>query len=98
MATEKFWIADLDEFYIDFVEDAIFKGIKTIKVHFSEEFEITTPEGIVGVESNIPNALCKDSDITGVKHGDTLGIKTITYKVVEIRRKGTGLTKLILER
>jgi len=94
----KFWEADLDEFFFDFGLDAIFKGIKTIKVIFSRRYQEITPEGVVGVESNIPNALCKDVDITGVKHGDTLQIGTTIYRVTEIQPDGTGITKLILER
>jgi hypothetical protein len=90
------WIGeDLDEFILD-GDDAVFQG-KPIKVVFSKFYTVITPEG-VGVSSYALNALCKSTDISGVVVGNSITIKNIIYKIIEIQPEDTGFTTLILSR
>lgn len=72
--------------------------VKTIKVVFDSEYLSVQVVGDVGVESASPAAHCKTSDLTGVKHNDTLVIEGTTYYVTEIHPDGTGMTLLILSK
>lgn len=53
--------------------------------------------GEVGVEAQVPVLTVKTSDVSAVAHGDTFVISSTTYKAVNIRPDGTGITEIMLE-
>lgn len=91
-----------DIFFTDFAVDATYTPsggtAKGIKVVFDNEYAVVSLAGDVAIESVSPAAHCKDSDIIGAKHGDTLVINSVTYYVIGIQPDGTGITILILSR
>jgi len=92
----------VDVLLTDFAEGALYTpaggDTKTIKVTFDNEYVAVKAAGDAYIESCGPAAYCKDSDITGAKHNDTLVINSITYYVIEIHPDGTGMTTLILSK
>ena len=70
--------------------DATYKE-KTIRVNFKNGFIVAA-----GVETRAPMVECLDSDITGVRHGDSMTINAVTYKVIGIEPSGYGTTMIIL--
>ena len=50
------------------------------------------------IESTDPQVIVRASDISGLEHGATLIINSVTYYVTAIHTEGTGLTTLILSR
>ena len=50
------------------------------------------------IESSGPRATCRESDVAGVAHGDTLEVRSVTFSVVEVHPDGTGLVILILSK
>ena len=50
------------------------------------------------IESTDPQVIVKASDISGIEHGATLIINSITYYVVGIHPDGTGIVILMLSR
>jgi hypothetical protein len=52
----------------------------------------------VGIESREPSFEAKDSNITGLDHGDTLTIAGVVYNIIRIEPDGTGMTKLYLSK
>jgi hypothetical protein len=68
-----------------------------IKVIFNNAHQtIEMLGGGVGVESTNPSALCKTSDVSATKHGDTLAISGKTYYIIGVQPDGAGITRLIL--
>jgi len=66
--------------------------VSTINVVLTEEFR-----SVNGVENLYPVALAKTSDISGVKHRDTLEVKSVTKYIIGIHPSDDGLmTELIL--
>ena len=80
----------------DLGNTATFKN-KDINIQFVDEYEATTLFGLE-IENARPVVMAATTDITGIKHKDTLIINTITYYVVEIRNDDTGITTLLLSR
>jgi len=80
----------------DFGNTATFKN-KDINIQFIDEYEATTLFGLE-IENARPVVMAATTDITGIKHKDTLIINTITYYVVEIRNDDTGITTLLLSK
>jgi len=70
---------------------------KDIKIQFVNEYEAITLFGLE-IENAGPMAMAATTDITGIKHRDTLVIDTITYYVIEIHDDGTGITTLLLSK
>ena|SRR4030067_1899703 len=92
---------DLDIFFSDdFTQDATYTPqggqASTIKIIFDNAFKVIDIS--TGIESALPAATCKTSDVASVKHNDTLVINSITYYVSGIQPDGTGITKLILSK
>lgn len=50
------------------------------------------------IESTNPQVIVRASGISGLEHGATLIINSITYYVTGIHTDGTGLTTLLLSR
>lgn len=79
----------------DFAAAAALNGTTAINVIFDAAYEainLQTGE----VEGTAPVAICKESDVSGVSHGDTLLVNGTTYHIRGVRPDGTGLTTLIL--
>lgn len=99
---------DLEEFnnsFFDgtFDEEAIFTptgGLaRTIPVIFDNEYQAAQFKGAdAQIESSGPTATCRDPDVAGVAHGDTLEVRGVTYSVAEVHPDGTGLVVLILSK
>ncbi len=87
---------DLDGFFDEFAVDALYNG-RIVPVIFDNEYEGVSPQD-GEVESAGPQGTVKDSDINGIKHGDTMRIDLINYKIRGIQPDGTGLTVLILSK
>jgi hypothetical protein len=81
----------------EFAKTAIYNGIQVINVIFDNE-SVGVDLGPETVETLAPQALCKTSDIPSVRHGDTLKIDDVTYKVIGAEPDGTGLTKVMLSK
>jgi hypothetical protein len=93
-------ISEIDCFFdAGFESDAtlvVSGSSKSIKVIFDNEHygeKVYDQE----INSSMPVATCKTSDLTGLKQGDTLTVNAVTYKILDIQPDGTGLTKLILK-
>jgi hypothetical protein len=65
----------------------------------------TSVNGIMGrasvavneVESTAPSFTCAAVDVPNAKHGDTVVLNEINYKVVGVLVDGTGILTLVLE-
>lgn len=91
-----FYEEDLDPFFEDFGEDATW-NTTTFKVVFHNEYEaavLFTGE----IETRNPYVEVKDSDISGIVHGNVLTIDGTAYKVTGIQPDGTGITVLLLSK
>jgi hypothetical protein len=53
--------------------------------------------GSVAVEMNQPIAVIRTADAAAISHNDTMVIESITYRVVNIRPDGTGISEIQLE-
>ena len=53
--------------------------------------------GTVSVEVNQPIAVIRTADAAAISHNDIMVIEGITYKVVNIRPDGTGISEIQLE-
>ena len=72
---------------------------RTIQVLFDNEYQAAQfAEAKAEVESSGPRATCREGDVAGVAHGDTLSIRGVTYSVAEVHPDGTGLVVLILSK
>ena len=81
----------------DFAIEATIGG-STINVIFIDSYEGVNPM-TNEVEMTNPQALCIESDVSGiVSHGTTVTIDSIDYKVRGIQNDGEGLTVLILSK
>ena len=80
----------------DLGDTATFKN-EEINIQFVDEYEAITLLGLE-IENARPMAMAATTDITGIKHRDTLVIDTITYYVIEIHDDGTGITTLLLSK
>jgi len=67
--------------------------IKTILLN--DYYAVET--GSVAVEVNQPIAVIRTADAPSISHQDTMVIESITYKVVNIRPDGTGISEIQLE-
>lgn len=66
-------------------------------MYIDDYFEILNGTS-TGVESTQPAFLARDIDTTGVRHGDTVLIGSVTYTIVGVKPHGvTGLVALQLE-
>ena len=88
---------DLNDFAVEGVYTPSPGSPRTIKCIFDSSFQaVNLDTGVV--ESAGPQAVVKDSDITGAKHGETLVINSTTYYIRGIQPDGTGLTVLALSK
>ena len=97
---------DLDGFNADlfngtFDEEGVFTptggSSRSIPVVFDNEYQATQfQKADAEIESSGPRVMCLESDVPGVAHGDTLGIRGKTWYVIEVRPDGTGMVTLML--
>ena len=72
---------------------------RTIQVLFDNEYQAAQfTQADAQIEGSGPRATCREGDVAGVAHGDTLSIRGITYSVAEVHPDGTGLVVLILSK
>jgi hypothetical protein len=72
---------------------------RTVQVIFDNEYQAAQfPDANAQVESSGPRATCREADVAGIAHGDTLQIRSTTYSVAEVHPDGTGLVVLILSK
>ena len=68
----------------------------TIKTIFLNEY-YSVDAGSVGMEMSQPIAVIRTADAPNVAHNDTFVISAVTYKAVNVRPDGTGMTEVALE-
>jgi len=97
-----FYEDDLDIIFSDFVEDVIYAvsgkfpqdGV-TVKGIFDNKGQtVAIFDG--HIEATGPQVTVKSSDITGVKHSDTVTIRNKTWYIRGIEDDGTGITVLTI--
>lgn len=82
-----------------FAEDAVIvtaSGTKTVPVIFYNEYQT---DSIIGIEISSSDPLARvinDSDMTGIKKSDKITIRSVEYKIYDIRPDGSGMTFLAL--
>ncbi len=87
----------------DFDEAAVYTPssgqARIFQVMFDNEYQAAQfAQAEAEIELSGPKATCRESDVPGVAHGDTLEIRGITYSIAEVHPDGTGLTILILSK
>lgn len=95
-----FYDEDLDLIFSDFAEDIIYAAqpklpqdgvaIKGIFDNQGQNIAIYSES----IEGTRPQVTVKSSSITGVKHGDTVTIRSKTWYVRGVEDDGTGITVL----
>jgi hypothetical protein len=87
---------NISVFFTDFAVEASYNGA-SILVLFDAAFKLVNAF-TGGIESSSPQAVCKDTDIVGMQHGDQLVIRDVVYYVTGIEPDGTGITVLTLSK
>ncbi len=87
----------------DFDEAAVYTPsggqARTVQVVFDNEYQAAQfQQSDAEIESSGPKATCRESDVSGVAHGDTLQVRGTIYSIAEVHPDGTGLVILILSR
>jgi hypothetical protein len=101
-------VIDLENFnaaFFDgsFDEEAIYTPsggqAKPVRAIFDNEYLAAQfAQAEAAVESSGPRTTCREADVAGVAHGDTIQIRGVTYSVAEVHPDGTGLVILILSK
>lgn len=68
----------------------------TVQVIFLNEY-YAVEAGTVGMEMSQPIAVLRTADAPSLAHNDTFVISGITYKAVNVRPDGTGMTEVAME-
>lgn len=72
---------------------------RSVRAIFDNEYQAAQfAQAESEIESSGPKATCREGDVAGVAHGDTLQVRGVTYSVAEVHPDGTGLVVLILSR
>ncbi|GAB4245689.1 MAG: hypothetical protein OHK0028_23640 [Deltaproteobacteria bacterium] len=72
---------------------------RSIRVIFDNEYQAAQfAQADAAIESSGPRATCREGDVPGVAHGDTLQVRGLTYSVAEVHPDGAGLVVLILSK
>jgi hypothetical protein len=83
----------------DFAVEAVIKdgstAVRTISVIFNDPRQDVAIFDSA-VESNLPFALCRTSDLEDVEHGFTMAIGGAVYRIVENQSDGTGVSTVQL--
>jgi hypothetical protein len=90
------FVEDLAPFFSadGFAVSALWNGTTTVKGILQAPYADAFVEIVEGSE---PFFLCAAASVAGVKHGDTLVINAITYKVRGVQPDGTGVVSLRVE-
>lgn len=86
----------LTDFGVDSTYTPSGGGSSTVKVIFLNEY-YSVDAGTVGMEMSQPIIVLRTADAPNLAHGDTFVISAVTYKVVNVRPDGTGMTEAALE-
>lgn len=97
-----FYEDDLDIIFSDFAEDVVYAAQPklpqdgaTIRGIFDNRGQnVAIFDG--QIEATGPQVTVKSSDVTGIKHGDTMTIRSKTWYIRGIEDDGTGITVLNL--
>lgn len=99
---------DLDSFNANlfngtFDEEGIFTPsggqARPVRVIFDSPYQAAQfAQAETEIEASGPRATCREAEVAGVAHGDTVQIRGVTYSVAEIHPDGTGLVILILSK
>ena len=76
-------------------DSALYNGTDTISCIFDAEYVDVFDE--TGVESTVPAALCRTSDVSDAAHGLAVVINTVSYTIRGVKPTGDGMTLLKLE-
>lgn len=85
------FIEDFTDFFSDFDDEAIWKGI-LVKGTLDREYIETSM--ISGFQ---PIFTCVAEDVPGAAYGDAITVNSVSYKIREPQPDGTGIMRLILE-
>ena len=77
-------------------DTAVWNGTTTVSGLFNNGF-VAAQDGQIGVESAGPTFTCRSADVSGLVHGHTLLIDSVTYVVRGHQPDGTGMTEIVLE-
>jgi len=94
-------ITIVDDFFSqsDFAQSATYTpsggSPSTITVIYDNEYISSIMDG-VEVENTNPIVMCRTSDVVNAKHGDTITVNSIAYKIINIKPDGTGITTIEL--
>lgn len=87
------FVEPVEVYFADIAKSAAI-GSRTISVVLDHQYMV----GLGVVEGSNPIALCKDADVVGVLHGDSITIDSIVYTVREVQPDGSGMTLLQLRK
>jgi hypothetical protein len=92
--------ADRQIFVRDFGESVTFRGpfigFKQATAIFDNEYAGIQGESVEFATSQ-PILTCVSDDVRGVAFGDTVEVRSKTYKIVLVMQNGTGMSELMLE-
>ena len=72
---------------------------RSVRAIFDNEYQAAQfAQADAEIEASGPKATCREADMAGVAHGDTLQVRGVTYSVAEVHPDGTGLVVLILSK
>jgi len=101
-------VVDLNDFNAAFFDGSFDEEVlytpsggqgKPVRAIFDNEYQAAQfNDANAQVESSGPRATCREVDVAGVAHGDTLQIRGVTYSVAEVHSDGTGLVILVLSK
>ncbi len=101
-------MVDLDAFSASFFDGSFDEEIvftpsggqaRPVRAIFDNEYQAAQfQDADAQIEASGPRAICREGDVTGVAHGDTLLIRGVMYSVAEVHPDGTGLVVLILSK
>ena len=99
---------DLDDFNAAFFDGSFDEEIiytpsggqaRSVRAIFDNEYQAAQfAEAKAEIESSGPRVTCREADVAGVAHGDTLSIRGVTYSAAEVHPDGMGLVVLILSK
>ena len=94
-------LGDRKVFLKDFGESVTFRGsaigFKVVTAIFDNEYAGIQGESIEFAVSQ-PLLTCVTDEISGVAFGDTVEVRSKTYKVALVMDNGTGMSEIVLER
>ena len=94
--TQKDRLIMLSDFGVDATYTPFGGSPVVIKAIFLNEY-YAVEAGSVGMEMSQPMIVIRTADAPALAHGDTFVIESVTYKAVNVRPDGTGMTEVAME-